>query len=81
MQPRLLHPPTEVTQITEPLQLPEVIDVVLVDLGGVRVIENRLPYERKGSPPATAYRTPIGKAEVVRAGTDVTVVGVSKAVV
>jgi 2-oxoisovalerate dehydrogenase E1 component len=45
----------------------------------VVLIENRLLYERKGDAPATGLRTPIGKANIVRSGTDITIVTVSHA--
>ena len=51
-----------------------------IDLAApVVVIENRLLYERKGDAPPAGYRTPIGKAKVVRAGEDITIVTVSRA--
>lgn len=46
----------------------------------VIVIENRLLYERKELPPERGYRTPIGRAQIVREGTDVTIVAVSNCV-
>ena len=45
----------------------------------VVLIENRLLYERKGDPPPPGWRTPIGRANVVRPGTDLTIVTVSHA--
>jgi 2-oxoisovalerate dehydrogenase E1 component len=51
-----------------------------IDLPGpVVVIENRMLYEIKGPAPPADHRTPIGKAAVVRDGTDVTVVTASRA--
>ena len=51
-----------------------------IDLPGpVVVIENRMLYEMKGPAPPPDHRTPIGKAEVVRSGTDVTLVTASRA--
>jgi 2-oxoisovalerate dehydrogenase E1 component len=47
--------------------------------GPVVVIENRMLYEIKGPAPPPGHRTPIGQAEVARAGTDVTIVTVSRA--
>jgi 2-oxoisovalerate dehydrogenase E1 component len=45
----------------------------------VVVIENRLLYERKGDVPPPGLRTPIGRASVVRPGSDLTIVTVSHA--
>ena len=45
----------------------------------VVVIENRLLYEHKGTVPAPGLRIPIGKANVVRPGTDITIVTMSRA--
>ena len=51
-----------------------------IDLPGpVVVIENRMLYEMKGPAPAPGHRTPIGKADVVRSGSDVTIVTASRA--
>jgi 2-oxoisovalerate dehydrogenase E1 component len=44
----------------------------------VVVIENRLLYERSGPAPAPGLRTPIGKAEIARSGSDITVATVSR---
>ena len=43
-------------------------------------IENRLLYGMKGPQPTADYILPIGKSAVVRPGTDVTVVSVSRMV-
>jgi 2-oxoisovalerate dehydrogenase E1 component len=45
----------------------------------VVLIENRLLYERKGDAPSPGWRTPIGRANVVCPGTDLTIVTVSHA--
>ena len=45
----------------------------------VAFIENRMLYERKGDVPPAGYRTPIGRANVVRPGIDITIVTVSRA--
>jgi 2-oxoisovalerate dehydrogenase E1 component len=45
----------------------------------VVVIENRLLYERTGTAPDRGMRTPIGKANIVRPGQDITIVTVSRA--
>jgi 2-oxoisovalerate dehydrogenase E1 component len=50
------------------------------DPNPVVFIENRLLYGLKGPQPTADYRIPIGTASVVRAGTDVTVVSVSRMV-
>jgi 2-oxoisovalerate dehydrogenase E1 component len=50
------------------------------DPNPVVFIENRLLYGMKGPQPSRDYILPIGKAKVVRAGTDVTVVSVSRMV-
>jgi 2-oxoisovalerate dehydrogenase E1 component len=50
------------------------------DPNPVVFIENRLLYGMKGPQPPDDHRIPIGKAAVVRAGTDVTVVSVSRMV-
>jgi 2-oxoisovalerate dehydrogenase E1 component len=50
------------------------------DPNPVVVIENRLLYGMKGPQPPVDHLLPIGKAAVVRAGTDVTVVSVSRMV-
>jgi len=50
------------------------------DPNPVVFIENRLLYGTKGPQPPDDYLLPIGKAKVVRAGTDVTVVSVSRMV-
>ena len=42
-------------------------------------IENRMLYERKGDIPPAGQRTPIGRANVARPGTDITIVTVSHA--
>lgn len=43
-------------------------------------IEHRLLYEQKSRVPDESYRVPIGKAKIVRAGTDVTIVAWSRMV-
>jgi 2-oxoisovalerate dehydrogenase E1 component len=50
------------------------------DPNPVVFIENRLLYGMKGPQPAADYVLPIGKSTVVRAGTDITVVSVSRMV-
>jgi 2-oxoisovalerate dehydrogenase E1 component len=50
------------------------------DPNPVIFIENRLLYGMKGPQPPADYILPIGKSAVVRAGTDVTVVSVSRMV-
>jgi len=50
------------------------------DPNPVVVIENRLLYGKKGPQPSTDFVLPIGRAAVVRAGTDVTLVSVSRMV-
>jgi 2-oxoisovalerate dehydrogenase E1 component len=50
------------------------------DPNPVVFIENRLLYGMKGPQPPEEYILPIGKSAVVRAGTDVTVVSVSRMV-
>ncbi len=50
------------------------------DPNPVVFIENRLLYGMKGPRPPADHLVPIGKASVVRAGTDVTVVSVSRMV-
>ncbi len=50
------------------------------DPNPVVFIENRLLYGMKGPQPPAAHLLPIGKAAVVRAGSDVTVVSVSRMV-
>jgi 2-oxoisovalerate dehydrogenase E1 component len=50
------------------------------DPNPVIFIENRLLYGMKGPQPPTDYMVPIGKSAVVRTGTDVTVVSVSRMV-
>jgi 2-oxoisovalerate dehydrogenase E1 component len=45
----------------------------------VVLIENRLLYERKSDAPPPGLRTPIGRANVVRPGVDITIVTVSHA--
>jgi 2-oxoisovalerate dehydrogenase E1 component len=50
------------------------------DPNPVVFIENRLLYGRKGPQPPADHIVPIGKAAVVRPGTDVTVVSVSRMV-
>jgi 2-oxoisovalerate dehydrogenase E1 component len=50
------------------------------DPNPVVFIENRLLYGMKGPQPPTEHIVPIGKSAVVRAGTDVTVVSVSRMV-
>jgi 2-oxoisovalerate dehydrogenase E1 component len=50
------------------------------DPNPVVFIENRLLYGMKGPEPPEAYILPIGKSAVVRTGTDVTVVSVSRMV-
>jgi 2-oxoisovalerate dehydrogenase E1 component len=45
----------------------------------VVLIENRLLYERKGDAPPPGLRTPIGRANIVRPGEDITIVTVSHA--
>ena len=50
------------------------------DPNPVVFIENRLLYGKKGPQPPADYVLPIGRAAVVRAGADVTVVSVSRMV-
>ncbi len=50
------------------------------DPNPVIFIENRLLYGLKGPQPPTDYIVPIGRSKVVRAGTDITVVSVSRMV-
>jgi len=50
------------------------------DPNPVVFIENRLLYGMKGPQPPVDFRVPIGRAAVVRAGSDVTVVSVSRMV-
>jgi len=50
------------------------------DPNPVVVIENRLLYGKKGPQPPDDYVIPIGRAAVVRAGTDITLVSVSRMV-
>lgn len=50
------------------------------DPNPVIFIENRLLYGMKGPQPAPDYVLPIGKSNVVRTGTDITVVSVSRMV-
>jgi 2-oxoisovalerate dehydrogenase E1 component len=50
------------------------------DPNPVVFIENRLLYGMKGPQPPTDYIIPIGKSKVVRAGTNITVVSVSRMV-
>jgi 2-oxoisovalerate dehydrogenase E1 component len=50
------------------------------DPNPVIFIENRLLYGLKGPQPPTEYIVPIGVSKVVRAGTDITVVSVSRMV-
>jgi 2-oxoisovalerate dehydrogenase E1 component len=50
------------------------------DPNPVVFIENRLLYGMKGPQPPTEHIVPIGKSAVVRSGTDVTVVSVSRMV-
>jgi 2-oxoisovalerate dehydrogenase E1 component len=50
------------------------------DPNPVVFIENRLLYGMKGPQPAADHMVPIGKAAVVRSGTDVTLVSVSRMV-
>src|SRR5208283_4790080 len=50
------------------------------DPNPVVFIENRLLYGMKGPQPPADHRVPIGRAAVVRAGTDLTVVSVSRMV-
>ena len=45
----------------------------------VAVIEHKLLYATKGQVPTAPYTLPLGKAEVKRAGTDVTIVSISRA--
>jgi 2-oxoisovalerate dehydrogenase E1 component len=50
------------------------------DPNPVIVIENRLLYGSKGPQPSTDFVLPIGRAAVVRPGTDITLVSVSRMV-
>jgi len=43
-------------------------------------IENRMLYEASGQPFDESYRTPLGRARIARAGTDITLVGSSRSV-
>ncbi len=52
----------------------------ILDPNPVIFIENRLLYGMKGPQPPSDYLLPIGKSAIVRAGTDVTVVSVSRMV-
>lgn len=50
------------------------------DPNPVIVIENRLLYETKGPAPMPGHRVPLGKAKVVRPGSDLTIVSWSRMV-
>ena len=45
----------------------------------VVIVENRLLYERTGPAAPAGYRTPIGRAHIARAGADITIVTLSRA--
>jgi 2-oxoisovalerate dehydrogenase E1 component len=65
---------------SSPADLYGLLRSAIDDPNPVVVVENRLLYDRIGPAPAPGLRLPIGKAHVVRPGTDVTVVAVSRMV-
>jgi pyruvate dehydrogenase E1 component beta subunit len=74
----LAHVPgLKVIQPSTPADIKGMLLAAIDDPDPVMVFEHKLLYKMKGEVPEEAYRIPIGKAHVARAGRDVTVVATS----
>jgi acetoin:2,6-dichlorophenolindophenol oxidoreductase subunit beta len=70
-------PGLKVVQPSTPHDAKGLLLAAIDDPDPVLIFEHKLLYKMKGHVPAEAYRVPIGKAEIRRAGKDVTVVATS----
>ena len=74
----LAHVPgLKVVQPATPHDAKGLLLAAIDDPDPVMVFEHKLLYKMKGHVPEEAYRVPIGKARIARAGTDATVVATS----
>ncbi len=67
-------PGLKVIQPSTPADAKGMLLAALADPDPVLMFEHKLLYKMRGEVPAGNYTTPIGKAEVVRAGRDITIV-------
>src|SRR6478735_9863079 len=70
-------PGLKVLQPSTPHDAKGMLLAAIDDPNPVLIFEHKLLYKTKGPVPEEAYRVPIGKAEVRREGSDVTIVGAS----
>ena len=70
-------PGLKVLQPSTPHDAKGLLLAAIDDPNPVLIFEHKLLYKTKGPVPAEAYRVPIGKAAVRRAGRDLTIVGTS----
>ena len=70
-------PGLKVVQPSTPHDAKGLLLAAIDDPNPVLVFEHKLLYKTRGVVPAAPYRVPIGKAEMRRAGRDVTIVGAS----
>jgi len=70
-------PGLKVVQPSTPHDAKGLLLAAIDDPNPVLIFEHKLLYKTKGPVPAAAYRVPIGKAAVRRAGSDLTIVGSS----
>lgn len=68
-------PGLKVLQPSTPHDAKGMLLAAIDDPNPVLIFEHKLLYKTKGPVPAEAYRVPIGKAAIRRAGTDITIVG------
>lgn len=73
-------PGLTVVMPSDPAELYGLLRASIRDPNPVVFIENRLLYGQKGPKPPSDYLLPLGRARIVRAGTDVTVVSYSRMV-
>ncbi|AKS34308.1 pyruvate dehydrogenase complex E1 component subunit beta [Mycolicibacterium goodii] len=73
-------PGLKVVMPSTPADAYGLLRAAIADADPVIFIENRLLYETKGAAPPRGHLLPIGKAEVVRPGTDITLVSMSRMV-
>jgi acetoin:2,6-dichlorophenolindophenol oxidoreductase subunit beta len=67
-------PGLKVVQPSTPADAKGLLLAALADPDPVLIFEHKLLYKMKGEVPSGHYTTPIGSAEVVRTGTDITIV-------
>ncbi|MET0450389.1 MAG: dehydrogenase E1 component subunit alpha/beta [Mycobacterium sp.] len=73
-------PGLKVVMPSTPADAYGLLRAAIADADPVIFIENRLLYETKGATPGRGHMLPIGEAAVVRAGTDITLVSMSRMV-